>query len=86
MSNWNAAGDEFSLLMDANPLTEFVEVPTELSELRYCQMLCGAIRGALEMLHMDVTAHIVQEHANATEIRVRFIRILQESIPAGDDQ
>ncbi|EFO27451.1 trappc3-prov protein [Loa loa] len=86
VSNWNSRNDEFSLVLDANPLAEFVEVPPELAQdLRYSQILCGAIRGALEMMHMEVQTFIVQEHSQSVEIRVKFIRILQESVPPGDD-
>lgn len=38
-----------------NPLTEFVELPTECQALTYCSMLCGVIRGALEMVREDGT-------------------------------
>ncbi|MCP9259247.1 Trafficking protein particle complex subunit 3 [Dirofilaria immitis] len=105
--NWNARNDEFSLILESNPLAEFVEIPPELAQdlsenccgfvdLQvgrepnifcgiYSQILCGAIRGALEMMHMEVQTFIVQEHSQNVEIRVKFIRILQESIPPGDD-
>lgn len=33
-----------------NPFTEFVELPEDLRGLRYCNLLCGVIRGALEMV------------------------------------
>ncbi|CAG9539611.1 unnamed protein product [Cercopithifilaria johnstoni] len=107
VSNWNARNDEFSLILESNPLAEFVEVPPELAQdlrqepcamivndspgrddshyHKYSQILCGAIRGALEMMHMEVQTFIVQEHSQSVEIRVKFIRILQESVPPGDD-
>lgn len=51
ITNWSPAGDEFSLLLDGNPLTEFVELPEGPGQkLNYNQMICGAIRGALEMV------------------------------------
>lgn len=77
--------------MDTNPLTEFVEFPSgdgELQKLRYAQVLCGAIRGAMEMVHMEVQAVFVQDQLRGdavTEIRVRFVRRLQEAVPAGED-
>lgn len=37
-------------LFTDNPLTEFVELPSEFQDLRYCNILCGVIRGALEMV------------------------------------
>lgn len=50
ISNWSTANDEFSILIDSNPLTDFVELPDNLTNLKYCNMLCGVIRGALEMV------------------------------------
>ncbi|VDM49459.1 unnamed protein product [Toxocara canis] len=86
VSGWSSSNDEFSLLIESNPLTEFVEVPPELAqELRYSQMICGAIRGALQMLHIEVQTAIVNDLNQNTEIRVKFIRILQESVPPGEE-
>lgn len=51
ITNWSPGSDEFSLLLDGNPLTEFVELPEGPGQkLSYNQMICGAIRGALEMV------------------------------------
>lgn len=50
VSNWSAAGDEFSLLLESNPLTEFVELPPGHANLNYSAILCGVLRGALEMV------------------------------------
>lgn len=58
--NWSAAQDEFSLLFENNPLTEFVELPADILNLRYCNVLCGCIRGALEMVQLDVQCWFVQ--------------------------
>ncbi len=33
-----------------NPLADYVELPDEYRDLRYCNVLCGVIRGALEMV------------------------------------
>lgn len=50
VTNWSASGDAFSLILDPNPLTEFVELPDDKHKLNYSNMLCGVIRGALEMV------------------------------------
>ena len=41
---------EYSLLFDENPLADYVELPqnTATSGLKYSNILCGVIRGALE--------------------------------------
>jgi hypothetical protein len=33
-----------------NPLTDFVELPDEFRDLKYTALLCGVLRGALEMV------------------------------------
>ena len=50
----NSSRNEFSLILDKNPLAEFVEeLPAGRSALCYCNLLCGVIRGGLEMVkHM----------------------------------
>ncbi|XP_055378753.1 trafficking protein particle complex subunit 3-like isoform X2 [Condylostylus longicornis] len=88
ISNWSAASDEFSLIFDTNPLTEFVELPSELNNLRYSAIICGCIRGALEMVQIEVQCWFVQDQLkgdNVTEIRVKFIRRIEDAIPAGED-
>ena len=50
VGNWSADGKECSLMIDDNPLTAFVELPEEHSHLHFCNILCGVIRGALEMV------------------------------------
>lgn len=50
VTNWSPAGDEFSLLIENNPLTDFVELPEGHSHLNFSNILCGALRGALEMV------------------------------------
>lgn len=50
VSNWSADGSECSLILDDNPLADFVELPDTCQGLFYCNILCGVIRGALEMV------------------------------------
>lgn len=88
ITNWSSAGDEFSLVFDTNPLTELVELPEDMKNLKYCASICGVIKGALEMVQLDVQCFIVQDQLKGdsnTEIRVKFIRRLEDAIPAGED-
>lgn len=41
-------------ILEDNPLADFVELPESLSTLRYSNLLPGVIRGALEMVNMEV--------------------------------
>ncbi|XP_058809296.1 trafficking protein particle complex subunit 3 [Phymastichus coffea] len=88
ITNWSVTGDEFSLCFEANPLTEFVELPDHCLHLKYCNVLPGVLRGACEMVQMEVAACFVQDQLkndNITELRVKFIKRLEDAIPAGED-
>ena len=54
VTNWSATGDEFSLLLENNPLIEFVELPEGHSNLNYSCLLCGVLKGALEMVIITI--------------------------------
>ncbi len=47
---WSPDGKECSLLLEENPLTAFVELPEGHGGLAYSNLLCGVLRGALEMV------------------------------------
>lgn len=87
ITNWSAAGDEFSLVFDNNPLTEFVELPADMTNLRYSGIICGCIRGALEMVQLEVQCWFVQDQLkgdSSTEVRVKFVRRLEDVCPSED--
>lgn len=57
VSNWSADHKSFSLIFDENPLADFVELPNDgraQDELWFSNILCGILRGALEMVSSHV--------------------------------
>eukprot|EP00128_Syssomonas_multiformis_P012948 Colp12_sorted_trinity150504_noHs@1949 len=88
ISNWSADGNEFSLILDENPLTDFVELPPEHQGLSFSNILCGVLRGALEMVQLKVEARFVKDALkgdDTTELRIKLIQKLQDEVPPGED-
>jgi len=91
VTNWASDNKQFSLVFDENPLADFVELPDDgraQNELWYSNILCGVLRGALEMVQMQVDAHFttdVLRGNDSTEMRVSLIRLIDDELPPGDD-
>ncbi|XP_064404239.1 trafficking protein particle complex subunit 3-like [Halichondria panicea] len=88
VTNWSPRNDEFSLILDQNPLTDFVELPEDHPNLLFSNIMCGVVRGALEMVQLEVNVSFVQDSLrgdDTTELRVKFVKKLEDAVPAGDD-
>ncbi|KAK2740471.1 transport protein particle 22 kDa subunit [Myotisia sp. PD_48] len=91
VTNWTSDNKQFSLVFDENPLADFVELPDDgraQDELWYSNILCGVLRGALEMVQVQVEAHFVSDILrgnDTTEMRVSLVRYLEDELPPEDD-
>lgn len=88
VSNWNPEGTECTLILEENPLAEFVELPDQLQNLKYSNILCGVIRGALEMVNIEADCSFIKDALrgdDSTEIKLKFISAPTEQYPFKDD-
>ena len=73
---WSDDKKEFSMIMTDNPMTEYVELREDFRELTYCNLICGVIRGALDMVRYKAEVNIVKDSLKGdeyTEIRVKIL-------------
>lgn len=85
---WSSDKKTFGLMFEDNPLAEFTELPENCKALWYSNVLCGVIRGALEMVNMKVECKFVRcrlRGDDTNEVRVSLHEILSEKPPVGDD-
>jgi len=88
ITGWNPASTEFSLVLDSNPLADFVELPDKCQQLQFSNILPGVIKGACEMVQLEVDSWFVQDQLKGdpvTELRIQFIRKMEDAVPAGED-
>ncbi|KAF7541805.1 hypothetical protein G7054_g233 [Neopestalotiopsis clavispora] len=91
ITNWTNDNKQFSLVFEENPLADFVELPDDgraQDELWYSNIFCGVLRGALEMVQMQVEAHFISDILrgnDTTEMRISLIRYIDDELPPEDD-
>jgi len=67
---------------------QFVELPDECKDLQFSNLLCGVIRGALEMVCIKVETRFVKDTLKGddqSEIRVKLVEMLQDDYAPDDD-
>ncbi|OJJ84043.1 TRAPP complex core subunit BET3 [Aspergillus glaucus CBS 516.65] len=91
VTNWTSDNNQFSLIFEENPLADFVELPDDgrsQDELWFSNILCGVLRGALEMVQMQIDAHFVSDVLrgdDTTEMRVSLVRYIEDEMPPDEE-
>jgi len=88
---WGVSADvtvtdgSYTLVLTDNPLTSFVELPTEYKDLEYSQLFCGMVRGMLETIQYDCAVQMVHNTlaGKGTRIQVTLNQVVAAG--AGDD-
>eukprot|EP01130_Rhizamoeba_saxonica_P003268 TRINITY_DN1396_c0_g1_i1.p1 TRINITY_DN1396_c0_g1~~TRINITY_DN1396_c0_g1_i1.p1 ORF type:complete len:198 (-),score=52.10 TRINITY_DN1396_c0_g1_i1:84-641(-) len=80
---------KFRIVLDDNPLIDFVELPdTLVQELQYNNILCGIIEGALKQLQLIVECKVKQcplRGDETTELSVKLVEIKNLDLPVGEE-
>jgi hypothetical protein len=82
---WNESGTSCVLALEDNPLEDFVELPKSAAGLRYCSLLCGVLRGALESVNLAVECQIVSDALVGdprTEISLTLKHVIEDATNA----
>ncbi len=78
-----SSGTGFSLILTDNPFSEFVELPPAYANLHYSNLLAGVIKGALEMVQLQVDCRFVKDILRGdetTELRVELKGVLANTM------
>ena len=83
VTNWSDDNKTFSLIYNENPLTEYVELPSKYKDLKYSNIICGVLRGSLEMVQMKVECEFIKDILkgdDTNENRVTLKEIMRDNI------
>jgi len=80
---WNHENNSCYIVLQENPLNEYVQLTPKLKgTLWYSNLLCGIIRGCLEQLQLKVECKFVKDKLRGDEqdvIRLQLLEVLAEN-------
>ena len=82
VANWSEDKKACSLILYENPLADFVEIPPN-TNLYYSNVLCGVVRGALEMVQLKVQCYFLRDTLrgdDVNEMRLELKEIIKDEM------
>ena len=82
IGNYNQVGEnEFHLKFNQNPISLYVELPESLEGLCYSNIICGIMRGMLEISGFEIKCEFAKDKMKGDDINdFSFLQILLSNI------
>ena len=82
IGNYNQVGEnEFHLKFNQNPISLYVELPEYLEGLCYSNIICGIMRGMLEITGFEVKCELIKDKMKGddiNDIKISLVKYIEE--------
>ena len=82
IGNYSQTGEkEFHLIFTENPISLYVELPESLEGLCYSNVICGIMRGMLEICGYEVKCEIVKDKIKGddnNDMKITLVKYIEE--------
>ena len=82
IGNYNQVGEnEFHLKFNQNPISLYVELPESLEGLCYSNIICGIMRGMLEITGFEVRCEFIKDKMKGddiNDIKITLVKYIEE--------
>ena len=72
---------EYHLVFNENPISFYVELPEELNDLCYSNIICGIFRGMLEVSGFEIKCEFVKDKMkgdDVNDLKIELVKIIEE--------
>ena len=72
---------EYHLVFNENPISFYVELPEELNNLCYSNIICGIFRGMLEVSGFEIKCEFVKDKMkgdDVNDLKIELVKIIEE--------
>ena len=82
IGNYSQTGEkEFHLIFTENPISLYVELPESLEGLCYSNIICGILRGMLEISGFEIKCELVKDKMKGDDIndlKITLVKYIEE--------